>query len=354
MSEFKLLLVEDNDAEIGVFKESVEIYKTRNSREIKYHICKSVDEAYGILDNSFDGAIIDLKLPSGDDEGNKVVEKIKDSFRIPVAIFTGTPDAADSYSDFNYVGIFKKGEKSYSDILDKLLKIYATGLTRIVGGRGKIEETLNKVFNTNLIPQINKWVEYGENDSAGQTETGLLRYTLNHLLQLLDNDGVRYYPEEVYIAPSLAENIQTGSIVSSKDKKSFFVVMSPACDLALGKNECFKTKRILLVEIEKMDILEKTIETKKVTKSDKQEKMKEEFYKNNYTFYYHFLPKTDFFPGGFINFRNINTYTKEEFDNKFINTNIQIIPYFVRDIQGRLSSYYARQGQPDIDLKKIV
>ena len=88
-------------------------------------------------------------------------------------------------------------------------------------------------------------------------------------------------------------------------------------------------------------------------KGKKENKLKNVF-GNNYTDYFHWLPETDFFNGGFLNFRKITTCTKDELGDIYDPPHIQISPHFVKDILSRFSSYYARQGQPDIDRTKII
>jgi CheY-like chemotaxis protein len=353
MSDFKLLLVEDDEEAIRLCQVCVVDFEKERNCSIKLYVCKSGSEAFEVLDNTFDGAIIDLRLAEQGDEGNQVVSRIEEShFRIPVAILTGTPDAADS--DFSYIGIFKKGDPGagYNDLLEHFWGIHNTGLTRIMGGRGIIEKTLNKVFRENLLPQRDTWVEYGETDSA-KTEKALLRHALNHLLQLLVDDGDRSFPEEMYLYPPLTAKIRTGSIVKQKDINQWLTVMNPACDLVTRDGAGFKTERILLAEIEP---IEKVIEiaTKKcVDVSEKEEKLKVVFC-NNYTTYHHWLPETSFFVGGFLNFRKLSTYKKKDFEKKFDKPDIQISPLFVKDVIARFSSYYARQGQPDIDYTAFV
>jgi hypothetical protein len=93
-------------------------------------------------------------------------------------------------------------------------------------------------------------------------------------------------------------------------------------------------------------------------KKERTEKQLKDVFKNNYAFYYHWLPKTDFcdfdFEGGFLNFRKLETVNKADFDEQFETPSIQISPFFVKDIVSRFASYYARQGQPDIDIKDFV
>ena len=248
MSILRLLIVEDDEQALTACRGTVRRYEDERQREVKLVECKDVEEAFSVLDNSFDGAIIDLTLGSDSDAGDQVIRKIEDSqFRIPVFILTGTP----VNTAFEHVTVFKKGEQGtgYYDLLDRFWDIYNTGLTRIMGGRGIIEGTLNKVFRQNLLVQKEMWIEHGKVDSS-RTEKALLRHTLNHLLQLLDDGTDSCFPEEVYLFPPLTERIRTGSIVKEKKNGKWFSVMNPACDLALKKDGTFKTDHILLVEIE--------------------------------------------------------------------------------------------------------
>lgn len=352
MSAFRLLIVEDQEQELSVCRDTVARYKDEKQREVELVECRSVKEAFEKLDNSFDGAIIDLRLADQGDEGNQVVSRIAEShFRIPVAILTGTPDAADS--DFAHIGVFKKGDSGagYADLLDRFWGIHNTGLTRIMGGRGIIEETLNRVFRENLLPKRDKWVAYGATDSS-KTEKALLRYALSHLLQLLDDDGGRCFPEEMYLHPPLSDKIRTGSIVKQKDG-DWFAVMNPACDLVIRGNGNYKTDRILLVEIEReSDVVGLALDG--IQKADKKKSKLRTVFGNNHTDYYHWLPKTDFFSGGFLNFRKLSTITKDDFGEKFQAPEIQISPSFVKDVVARFSSYYARQGQPDIECDDFI
>ncbi len=342
MNIFQLLIVEDDEQEIATCRDTILRYKDEKQREVELVACKDVEEAFSMLDNSIDGAIIDLKLGDLGNGGNQVIRKIEElHFRIPVVILTATPGAADA--DCANIGVFKKGDPGtgYAELFDQFWDIHNTGLTRIMGGRGVIERNLNKVFLKNLLPHREIWIKYGKTDPP-RTEKALLRHTLNHLLQLLDDDEDRCYPEEVYLRPPLIEEIRIGSLVRETNSKKWFAVMNPACDLVVRKKER-KTDRILLVEVDP----EKTLHLKS-------SELKQA-YGNNKLAFYHWLPETDFFEGGFLNFRKLETLEIEKFDEKFeMPPKIQISPSFVKDIVARFSSYYARQGQPDIDFDKFI
>lgn len=346
MNSIKLLIVEDDAQELEVCQTSIAMYKEERGRQVEILVCSTVEDALSRLDNTFDGAIIDLKLGDEGNEGNQIIERIADSyFRIPIAILTGTPDAADD--KYNYIGVFKKGDENarYSDLLDRFYEIYSTGLTRIMGGRGLIEETLNKVFLSNILPQIETWKKYGSENSA-KTETALLRHIMGYLCHLLDWDDESSFPEEMYLYPPLDSNIRPGSILQNTTEVPY-VVMSPACDLVRRKSGAFKTDRILLAEIEK-DSSIVDLATDGCSAAGKRERKLKELSNNNYTHYYHWLPKTEFFDGGFINFRKLSSFSPDLFEKEFKFPYIQISSFYMKDIVSRFSSYYARQGQPDL------
>nr|NJM01972.1 response regulator [Desulfobacula sp.] len=354
MCAFKLMVVEDKDEEIATCRDTVARYSDEKKRDVELVECKTIEDFRAKLNNSIDGAIIDLRLADQGDEGNQVILEIeKTHFRIPVAVLTGTPDAVDHA--LTYIGVFKKGDPGtgYDDLLDRFWRIHNTGLTRIMGGRGIIEETLNKVFQQNLLPEEyrNKWEEYGQNDSP-RTEKALLRHALNHLLQLLDDDGESCFPEEFYLSPPLTTGIKTGSIVNKKNKAQKLVVMNPACDLVIRNNGQCNTDRILIIEIDPQISLFPDYPLTGLTKEQK--KNLEKAFKNNKSTYYHWLPKTDFFEGGFLNFRKVSTMAIKEFKEEFETPAVQISPFFVKDIVARFSTYYSRQGQPDIDFKHFI
>lgn len=349
----RILLVEDCEEDVNLCQTAVRRFKDENHQDIDLVVCKTLNEGLDKVDNYFDGAIIDLRLNGGGNEGNEVIRKIKESyFRIPVAILTGTP--ANTEAEAACLGIFEKGETSYIDLFEQFAAIYATGLTRILGGRGRIEETLSRVFQECLLPEKsrNKWIGYAREDPE-QTEKALLRHTVNHLMHLLDDDTDSFKPEEMYIYPPLQEGIHTGGIVRSKEDSCYFVVLNPTCDLVVRKNGSFKTDCILVAEVEEKNTVATEVLGDTI-KPDKREAKVTELLKNNYSNYYHWLPKTDFFEGGFLNFRHIHTLNPEEFEQKFGKPCIQISSPFVKDIIARFASYYARQGQPEIENSAFI
>lgn len=362
----KLLIVEDNEQDLDVCKDTCNRYKSEKNRNIELIECRTLEEACCKVNNSFDGVIIDLKLGAEGNEGNKVIQKIHSQYRIPVAVLTGTPANAESKGKL--IPVYKKGQTGYDTIFDYFFLIFDTGVTRIFGGRGTIEETMNKIFWKNIYPQIDSWNLHVK--KGGSTEKALLRFTLSHLLELLSDESDICYPEEMYISPPVEPRLKTGSIVKCKQSSNYYIILSPACDLAIHDGN-IKTDRILVCLIEKHNI-SMLANAKKVlnldnlednydetTKKREMKKKNAEFLltqlpRNNYSNYWHYLPRTSLFEGGIINFRKVNTYKPKDFDSKFDKPLVQISMAFTKDIVSRFSSYYSRQGQPDFDFDTLA
>jgi CheY-like chemotaxis protein len=352
MPNFKLLVVEDSQSDIEIVRDSIERYRIEKDKKIDFVETKSIVEALNAIDNSFDGALIDLRLTTGGSEGEEIFKRIREKFRIPVAIMTGTPADTDTKSDL-YLGFYIKGETEYKVIFDEFYQVYDTGLTRILGGRGVIEDTLSKVFWGTLIPHLSSWKSYAK--SGQVTEKALLRFTVSHLLELLDNESESCFPEEMYMTSSGI--IKTGSIIKAKENNGYYIVLSPACDVALHKGE-MKTDTILLCFIEDCDcdLINSAISSMK-SENEKKQKWGDNILNNilcnNHSFYRHYLPKSSSFKGGIINFRKASSFDLDQFNKNFDKPSVQVAPSFVKDIVSRFSSYYARQGQPDFNVPML-
>ncbi len=356
MSAIKILVVEDDEREMDLCRSTVERYQREKGRKVTLEECLSLEQAFSSLNEGFDGAIIDLTLNQDGDAGNRVIRRIEEEFfRIPVAVLTGTPDAV--YQNISYIGVFNKGDigSGYEDLMDRFWRIHNTGLNRILGGRGLIESNLTKVFQRNILPQIEKWETYSEFEKD-KTQKALLRHVLNHLVQLIDEDMDSYYPEEFYLYPPPSTEIRTGSILERKDGGQLFAVLSPDCDLVIREDGTRNTDRILFVEVISPNVLFKWFD--KQSPSDIGKDKKEAFERvlqNNGARHLHCLPKTKFFPLGFLNFRKVSSVAECGITGMFeLPPKVQISPPFVKDVVARFSTYYARQGQPDLEFAELL
>ncbi|MEW5873412.1 MAG: hypothetical protein AB1894_29395 [Chloroflexota bacterium] len=93
---------------------------------------------------------------------------------------------------------------------------------------------------------------------------------------------------------------------------------------------------------------------KKSRKIDNAKSIMERLVRNSYCLYFHYLPKTEMFIGGFVNFRKIGTYNLSDFKRAYENPSAQISSAFIKDVIARFSTYYARQGQPDFEFDSLT
>lgn len=354
MVSLKILLVEDSESDIDTCKNSIKVFERQNGSKVELTVSKSLTEANDLLDNSFDGAIVDLKLGNALSEenydGNEVIKQIYENFRIPVAILTGTPEQVEE-SQFRNLGVFKKGEISYNDLITRFNSIYKTGLTHILGGRGRIEQAMNKVFWNNLIPNINSWEAQVTRGEA--TEDALLRFTLNHLFEFIDHDTEKCLPEEMYVSPPISGHLRTGSIVKAKESDEYYMVLTPACDLVLRAGVC-KAEKYLFCHIDSfIPVRDKVLSNYTLKTTEQKRDALKNLISNNYSLFYHWLPSTTFFGGGFINFRKTSALFPKDYERDFDKPLVQVSNHFIKDIVARFSTYYARQGQPDFDFKNL-
>ena len=213
---------------------------------------------------------------------------------------------------------------------------------------GIIEEAMTKIFWNNLYPQINIWKL--KKSQGVDTEKVLLRYVVSHIQELIDTEVPAYETEEMYIKQPVTNEIRTGGIYTSKRDSMSCIVLSPPCDLAIRADGKPKTDRILVCEIDDNDSVVSII-TSGIEKKDKKIKAIEKALKNNYSDYYHWLPRNDIYQGGYINFRKVITYSPEDFAKEFEKSEVKVQEFFVKSILNRFSAYYARQGQPDFKFK---
>jgi hypothetical protein len=342
---YKLLLIEDSKEDSDVFLDTIKRMNSEYGAE-QYEMITASSYTEGLLKISKDlnGVIVDIKLDNGN-SGNEIIREIMQKYRLPVAIFTGTPDTEQDKG--SPIIVYRKGEAKQEDIVTNLCRVSDTGLFKVLGGTGIIESAMTQVFWSNLYPQINLWKS--KKESGVDTEKVLLRYVISHIQELIDSEMPAHVTEEMYICPPINMGIKTGSIIQKKSDGVYFIVLSPPCDLSVYNGKV-KTDYVLLCEIVEQNTVNTEI-VRETTSVNKQTNLIAKALNNNYTEYYHWLPENSLFSGGYINFRKVITYSPSEILEQFNHPLLKVQEGFVKSILGRFSAYYARQGQPDFDFE---
>lgn len=354
MMNLKILLVEDDASQIEI----VQDFCDNLSFEVNLTVVNDLDSALReVFSNSFDGILVDLHLTSLSQapEGVELVKRVRETSCVPVFVITGFPEDIGGVSENEYLyGVYRRDQIDYDGLFDKILNIKRTGILDSLSSNGDLLTDIRTIFwnyfSKNLSSLIDEKIE----------KAGIVRAILCYLSEKYQVDafaGGKANPIDMFIIPMMKEKLSTGDIVKSKNKDIWYVVLSPACDVAQNKAD-----KIQLCELEaftdKKSFFSKKIKKIKndSTTEDEKENLKKQcsdLIGNAGSLKYHFLPKCNSFPGGLLNFHRTSSFSPTEVANEFEVVG-HITNAFLKDLIARFSMFYARQGQPDFDRDSIL
>ena len=361
----KLLIVEDNEEQIKLYKDAIDEFNAGSDIKINIEIGNNLEEGLKqIRTNDFDAAIIDLRLDSRDmkdinGKGKEIIREIKSNLRFPVFVLTAYPGDIDANLAIPNVfyKVYEQTKIDTTDVLKEMTDIYKTGITKIMGSKGIIEKTLQKVFWGNIADSMVYWKK--EVEDKDKIEKVLSRHILAHLVESLklteEGEFEKCHPAEVYIMPPVKKDFFTGDILKDKTSEEYFLILTPACDMELRKQKDNSIKRkadkitlAKLIEFNRIQEVGKYIENQSNTKKEKVEE-----YIKNTKGRFHYLPSFGTQILGFlIDFQDINHIDQKELTS--YDRVASIDEPFLKDIIARFTSYYARQGSPDLDMDIIL
>lgn len=351
----RMLYVEDDIGSADACNNSAEIFNEENdSFEIKIENAPNVANAKKLIrDKQYDAIILDLKLDSDSiEDGESVLNFVKENHRIPVAIFSGTPSTAIPEIGVQF---FMRGEAAYSEIFRYLINSLNNTIYSVIGQNGALDKLIRRIFWERIIkdPLLS-----GDNELQND-ESLLMRQIVVHLQNLTTQSDDAQHPVDMYFRPFDQNRINTGTILvnidSASDTPSYNVVLSPPCDLTL-RNGHFKTPCIVIcpvIEFERF-YCERIIRPDSKNNS---KEIKDNIHKlvgNNFSHYAHWLWPVGDFQGGVIDFRDISSQ-----DEEMLQKTYSVFPYaiqesYMKNVLRRFASCYNRQGQPDIKSKVSI
>jgi len=354
MEKLELLIVEDTPEILTSYERDIKSFNLGSKVEISATLIDNKDEALAILKNEeryFDAAIVDLKLDSKgtqDDNysGNDVLREIKGHLRFPVFIITGTPQhlSEDIKQQSAFFKLKVRGEED--NYLEQIVEIFNTGITKILGKVGHIEKYLNEIFWKHLSDSIETWVADKSRTSV-EKEKSLLRYTLSHMQEYIDEEVEKYHPYEFYITPPIKTELYTGDILEFAGQ--ICLVLTPACDFCQNNADY-----ILFISIKEWESLDAEFSKRPLSKS-KDEKLKRLI--TNSIPRYHFVPKVNSIKAGFIDFQAKTTIStsivKDRLSKGKAKRIATISGPFLKDIISRYANYFSRQGSPDFNTEEV-
>jgi hypothetical protein len=362
-----ILVVEDSDSQYNLYSDAVDDLNEEFHAGITIDRCLEAEAAIKLLeDGQFHGAIIDLQLANESSQntatGNKVIQKIYDEFRLPVIVVSGN---LDNLLDPEYItrGSFYKAynrdQKDSVEVINELWEVYKTGVFGIIGGTGLIEKKISEVFWKHLSRDIDAWVP-----AEGNTEKSLLRYTLNHLLAYLDiaeeGENINVYQNaEFYLKPPVKPHIAAGDILVEKHDSSTtrYLLLSPACDVEVRSvtAEGFNINAGSLILGKIQDVNRATFLANGIIYEADNGKQREAALD---TIIKSMNPKILFLPdykeldSGIVNLGELTTVDPQQYAS--YERVATVSRDYLKEIQSRFSSYYGRQGQPDLNKKELL
>lgn len=359
--EIQLLVVEDDDEQYETYMDTAE-EMSKSSDGYQFVLTRKTDflSAKNIMTSKgFDAAIVDLNLKASnatEASGNDVLKEIIGSLRFPVFVVSGNLNMLDEgirTKKSSFLQFYSR-ETENEDIFGHIKEICSTGITRILGGRGMIEKRLDSIFWNHLANDLDIWINKGIS-----VEKALLRYAVSHLSEYLDMSTGEsdYYEEaEFYIKPPIREHISTGDIIEKEGTR--YIVLSPPCDVAVrditqNGNPVINASRITiakLIEVNRSRFEEAGILKPTANNSDAKSRLDKiiKGQEDKYIFLPEYLPLN----ASVIDLQNLYAINFSEYTDY---TRLATVASpFLKDIQSRFASYYARQGQPDLNKKNLL
>jgi hypothetical protein len=348
MEIVNLLIIEDEEAQLLAYNDSIDQFNKKNSINIVRKICRTFEEGkQALLSPYYDAAIIDLKLSASEElEGKNLVESVYMKIRIPIFIVSGSIAQIDEIPENALLKKRLRTER-ISGILKEICDIYQTGITSFLRPSGIIDQKLSEIFWNNLSKDIQIWIDHNNKST-------LLRYILSHFQEYLDvnidGDFDDYHRQEIFLSPPIKKNVHTGDLIRIGD--DYFLILNPACDIVYNhkrdntgtKISTRKADKMIVAAVKHFDLVTLCFKNGRIDKGQIKS------YVNNTSFRYHYLPPFKNDTGYLIDFQELSSIP---FETDHVRE-ASIAGPFIKDIISRFSNYYSRQGQPTFRQEDIV
>lgn len=386
MTNLRILVVEDDDAQLETWTRQLLRFNARNGTEFTIDQAQTFSEATSLISaRKYDAAVIDIRLKREDGvkdathDGNKVRKELLESELAVVAHVTGEPTASDMADESNIVRLFTKGGEEGQEqplqyeILDWINEKVPMILA-IRESKKLIKARLAQVFCGSIWPRWENWTAVEAENFLGLS---LARHLSSHLHNdLLRGSEGKVHPEEWYFLPPSCSGFQTGDILSHAEGE--FILVSPRCDLErLNDGDSLLFAKMIDVSNDWTKDLEglkdniSEVEGQLAAavaegNSQKEEKLRKKIdraesdFRQKYSGHcrnrssYHFLPKINTMDGKelgpfFVDFSYITPvlYNSDKYEEFKVSRIASLSPAFVPSLVQRLGAYISRIGSPD-------
>lgn len=354
MTQLDILFLDDDDAMLDLFETSVDSWNVDNvAKDRKFNVVSATNIVHA-RQRRFDGAIVDLRLPDENREGNS--DKIGNSFAastvntrgVPVAVVSGhVLELSEELKSLGHFQAFSKTE-GYLPVVSWLSDQWDL-MTTLRIAREQIEVSSAEVFSKRLWPQWQDTpaLSQGSSDQRAKIVTRQFASHISDLLGLDTEQNPDWHPFENYIVPALtADRTHTGDLFTLDEE--IWIVLSPQCDMANAS-----VPNVILAKCTKgdaewtthIDFLRANPGRAKSLKAIKK------FVDQDISKSKHFLPPLPGEDGPImVDFSVVLTKPLEELNGKLALRLGSVSAPFLSNLVQRFGAFISRTGQPNIDI----
>lgn len=352
MDECEILIVEDDEVTRGSWQRDIQDFNRDPTAPFKFRstFATTKREALQVLARTrMDCAVIDLRLPDGNDEtgagqplGNDVLQVLLEEVGIPAVVYSGYDgETSDAVRASNIKVLLKQG-----GVPEKILKQFAAQaelMAAMEATRSRIAKETARLFNQSI---WRRWeVRWAAEQDRGMIADVIARQTASHIADALAQPPVNHHPDEFYIVPALfANRLDTGDILDMDGQ--VHVVLTPRCNMA-NKPPSHLTLAVC-DELTTWGQWKEDLINGNAKQKDKTEKDLRSHATQGHGIATHFLPPLDDKGPWLVNFQEVRTINLEEVPDLLPKRLASVAPHFVPNLVQRYSSYLGRIGQPDI------
>jgi len=384
MTVWRLLVVDDDIDICAQIKEFLEGEKGNDGEDIEVEIISDFNKALETLEKQrFDLVILDLRVGSPSDNqleeeaGAKILQDIKQRIFIPVIFHTGLAHLAEHLRS-NLVDVITK--EDLDQLLDAIKKMFKTKLPYINKALTRHVEEVQRRYMWDFVEK--HLSDFSKSDNEGELAYLLARrlalsLSVNNIRELKtelgglvgkvlteennQNESLSHaHPVAYYICPVISKNHRTGDIYKYEGK-SFYVLLTPSCDLIVRNNNRCKADEVLLAKCAPLTQQQEYIDWNK--SSDNQKKIQD--LKSLMTNgkgsgrqddRFHFLPGVQLLniPDLVIDLQGLHNTSYVDFtESKNWERIASLDRPYAEALSAKLTRYFGRIGTPDLNTDAI-
>lgn len=366
-----MLAIDDDPDSLDRIKDLLEVEPLPSAGRVEVIKETRFDAALEHLErHRVDLVVLDVRLGDGDSAGDETDDeaglKTRDRIHavrfVPIVFYTGLPNWAQATDEEPFVAVVTKGEaaSALADSVDRLLVSGAPQVQRAL--LHEMEDVIRGFMLDYVKPQ---WADAftGETGKANlahilarRLSVALTGAELDRVLAGLDFTAppgtvspLRYYLiPPVGTAPKVGDLHNFAGPGSASDPGSWWVVLTPTCDLVQGKADFALLARC--TPLDQTRPFQNVVGNPKA--SNTQKGSLRTILRNNESPRCHYLPEAFEIPHLVVDFQDLLTTSTDALDGMKPKASLDS-PY-AEELQSRFAAYFGRVGTPDLDWAAIV